>query len=101
MAAKIKWGVIGSGGIARRKTIPQGIAPARNSELTVVYGTNPKTNAEVAQEFGGKAVDTIDALLREDIQAVYVASPPDAHLQQVLACARAGKHILCEKPLGL
>ena len=33
MNQKIKWGVIGSGGIARRRTIPEGILPARNAEL--------------------------------------------------------------------
>jgi predicted dehydrogenase len=99
-ADKIKWGVIGSGGIARRRTIPEGFVPARNAQLTTVYGTNRATNREVAQEFGAKAVDSIDELLGGDVEAIYVASPVQAHQAQVLACAEAGKHVLCEKPLG-
>ena len=100
MKSKVKWGVIGSGGIARRRTIPEGFVPARNAHLVAVYGTNPVTNKEVTREFGALAVESVEALLGTDIGAVYVASPVQAHLEQVLACARAGKHVLCEKPLG-
>src|SRR5665213_96567 len=97
---KIKWGVIGSGGIARRRTIPEGIVPARNGRLVSVFGTNAATNHAVAQQFGAVVADSLDALLATDIDAVYVASPVQAHLAQVIACANAGKHVLCEKPLG-
>jgi predicted dehydrogenase len=100
MKNKIKWGVIGSGGIARRRTIPEGIVPAGNAELVAVYGTNRATNHEVAKEFGAKATDSLDALLASDIDAVYIGSPVQPHEAQVLACAKAGKHVLCEKPLG-
>jgi predicted dehydrogenase len=65
-----------------------------------VYGTNRKTNQEVARQFDVTAADTVDALLAADIDAVYVASPVQPHEAQVLACAAAGKHVLCEKPLG-
>ncbi len=98
---KIRWGVIGSGGIARRRTIPEGILPADNAELVSVYSRDARANAAVAREFGAGAAASVDELLREEIDAVYVASPVGAHLDQVLACARAGKHVLCEKPLGL
>jgi predicted dehydrogenase len=97
---RISWGIIGSGGIARRRTIPEGFVPAHNARLTTVYGTNRATNHEVARQFGATAADTLEALLASDIDAVYVASPVQAHEAQVLACARAGKHVLCEKPLG-
>ena len=101
MKGKVKWGVIGSGGIARRRTIPEGFAPAHNAHLAAVYGTNATTNHEVAKQFGVLAVTSVEALLAADIDAVYVASPVHAHHAQVLACAKAGKHVLCEKPLGL
>ncbi len=97
---KIKWGVLGSGGIARRRTIPEGFVPARNARLVAVYGTNAATNQEVAKQHGVIAADSLEALLAADIDAVYVASPVQAHLDQVIACAKAGKHVLCEKPLG-
>lgn len=100
MSVKIKWGVIGSGGIARRRTIPEGIAKAGNAELSVVFDINPKVNAEVAKESGAAEAASIDAMLNADIDAVYVATPAHLHREQVEACAKAGKHVLCEKPLG-
>jgi len=101
MRAKIRWGVIASGGIARRRTIPEGILPARNAELVGVFGRNQKTNAEVAKEFGAHAAASLDELLALDLDAVYVASPNHAHLEQTRRAAAAGRHVLCEKPLGL
>jgi predicted dehydrogenase len=100
-ARRIKWGVIGSGGIARRRTIPEGIAAADNAELVVVYNRTPAANVEVARAFGAHAASTIEELLNCDINAVYIATPAHVHLEQAVACARAGKHVLCEKPLGL
>ncbi|GMU19932.1 MAG: dehydrogenase [Phycisphaerae bacterium] len=101
MGKKIRWGVIGSTGIARRRTIPEGIIPADNADLVAVYGPHRTTNYEVAAQFGTRPVDSIDDLLTANIDAVYIGSPPGVHCEQVLACARAGKHVLCEKPLGL
>ncbi|MHC4597037.1 MAG: Gfo/Idh/MocA family protein [Planctomycetota bacterium] len=101
MSSKIKWGVIGSGGIARRRTIPEGILKADNAELSVVFDINTQANAEVAKESGAKEAASIDALLDADIDAVYIATPAGLHSGQVQTCAKAGKHILCEKPLGM
>jgi predicted dehydrogenase len=101
MSNNIKWGVIGSGGIARRRTIPEGISKARNGELSVVYDINPQVNADVAKEFNAEKAESIDVLLDTDIDAVYIATPPCFHNSQAQTCARAGRHILCEKPLGM
>jgi len=98
---KIRWGVIAPGGIARRRTIPEGILPASNAELVAVWGRNPKTNAEVAQQFGARAAATLDELLAQDIDAIYIASPNHAHLEQTRKAAAASKHVFCEKPLGM
>ena len=51
MKGKVKWGIIGSGGIARRRTIPEGFIPANNAHLAAVYGTNFATNRAAAKEF--------------------------------------------------
>lgn len=99
--ARIKWGVIGAGGIARRRTIPEGIAPACNAALESVYDVDAKVNAEVASQYGAKAAASIDELLGSGVAAVYVATPADMHREQVLRCIQAGKHVLSEKPLGL
>jgi 1,5-anhydro-D-fructose reductase (1,5-anhydro-D-mannitol-forming) len=42
-----------------------------------------------------------DLLADPEVSAVYVATPPDVHMQQAMAALRAGKHVLCEKPMGL
>ena len=97
----IKWGVLGSGGIARRRTIPEGIVPADNARFTAVFDVNAAANTEVARQFSATAVSSVEELLRCDLDAVYIATPPNVHREQTLACAQTGKHVLCEKPLGL
>ena len=101
MSKKVRWGVIGSGGIARRRTIPEGIAKASNAVLSAVFDTNPKANGEVAKQFKTTPVARLDELLTANIDAVYVATPAHLHHDHVKACAQAGKHVLCEKPLGM
>ncbi|MBE0656177.1 MAG: Gfo/Idh/MocA family oxidoreductase [Bryobacteraceae bacterium] len=101
MAEAVRWGVIGAGGIARRRTIPEGIAAAGNARLDSVFDINQAANAEVAAQYDAAAVESVEALLARDIDAVYIASPAREHRVHALACARAGKHTLCEKPLGM
>jgi len=101
MSNKIKWGVIGSGGIARRRTIPEGIMQADHAILASVYDINSEVNEAVAKEFNAKAVNSIQELLQSGIDAVYVASPVNLHLDHVITCAKGKKHVLCEKPLGM
>ena len=98
---KTKWGVWGSGGIARRRTIPEGIVAADNTTLTAVYDVNAEANQEVANEFDATACESEDALLESDCDVIYIATPANMHCGQVLRAANAGKHILCEKPLGM
>src|SRR3982074_3017643 len=100
MKGKVKWGVSGPGGLPRRRTIPEGFVPARNAELVAVYGTNAVTNQEGAKQFGALAADSLAALRGPEIDAVYIARPVQPHHPQALACAKAGKHVFCEKPLG-
>jgi len=101
MEKKIKWGVIGSGGIAKRRTIPEGIMLAEHSILASVYDINPEVNHAVAKEFNAEAVNSIEELIQSDIDAVYIASPVNMHLGHSIACTKGKKHVLCEKPLGM
>ncbi len=98
---KTKWGVLGAGGIARRRTIPEGIARAENCILTAVYDVDAQANADVAAEFGAKACASEEELLASDVDIVYIATPAWLHCDQVLRVAAAGKHVICEKPLGM
>lgn len=101
MKNKIKWGVIGSGGIARRRTIPEGIMKSDHAVLITVYDVNQDVNTSIAEQYNIKAARSLSDFLESDIEAVYIASPVDKHLEHVIACAKSKKHILCEKPLGL
>jgi len=101
MSKKLKWGVIGSGGIAGRRTIPEGITGARNAELSAVFDIDQQVNAEVAKEYGVEQAASINELLDADVDIIYVATPAHVHAEQVRTCAKAGKHVLCEKPLGM
>ena len=102
MSGKVGWGVIGACGIAKRRTIPEGIVPAANARLVAVTDVNSKGAEEVAAQFGARNCPDIQSLLRmKEVQAVYIATPNNLHKEHVAAAARRGKHILCEKPLGL
>ncbi|VAW14522.1 Myo-inositol 2-dehydrogenase [hydrothermal vent metagenome] len=101
MGNKIKWGVIGSGGIAQRRTIPEGIACAEHAGLSAVYDINTEVNRAVAEKFNAKAAGSIQELIDSDIDAVYIASPVNMHLEHAFACAKGRKHVFCEKPLGI
>lgn len=101
MNNKVRWGVIGSGGIARRRTIPEGIMHAEHAKLISVYDLNQDANNEVAKEFQARAVRSVKELIKSDVDAVYVASPAYLHLEHVIDCARGKKHVFCEKPLGM
>ncbi len=101
MPRRIRWGVIGSGGIARRRTIPEGFAAAEHAELAAVFDIDEDANREVAATFGALPCRSIEELLQSGVEAVYVATPVMAHHSQTLAALGAGKHVLCEKPLGM
>jgi len=100
--AKVGWGVIGACGIARRRTIPEGIVPASNATLVAVTDVNQSGTKEVAEESGARPCADADEVLRmPEVQAVYLATPNYLHKELALAAARAGKHVLCEKPLAV
>jgi predicted dehydrogenase len=67
----------------------------------VVFDKDLEANADVARQFHATPAASLEELLAGAIDAVYVATPAHLHYEHVKACARAGKHVLCEKPLGL
>ncbi len=98
----IGWGVIGCGGIADRRTIPEGIIPAAGAELVAVQDIAEDRVAEVAAKYDVRAYTAVEELLADDnVDAVYIATPTFVHHEQTVAAARAGKHVLCEKPLAM
>ena len=101
MADRVKWAVVGSGGIARRRTIPEGFVGAEGARLVGVFDVDRETNRAVAKQFGVAAYRSLRGALAAEVDAVYLATPAHLHARQAVACAKAGKHVLCEKPLGL
>lgn len=102
MNKRIKWGVIGCGGIAARRTIPEFKKMVSNAELVSVMDVNAQRAGEVAKQFGiPHHCGTEAELLAQDLDAVYIATPPNVHCRQTLEAARAGKHVLCEKPVAI
>ena len=99
---KLRWGVIGAGGIADRRTIP-GMMLANNAELIAVMEINMELAEKSRAKWGCKrAYDSEAALLADpEIDAVYIASPVVLHAKQAMMAADAGKHILIEKPLAM
>jgi predicted dehydrogenase len=95
----IHWLLIGIGDIARKRVIPAILADPR-SVLTGFVTRDPK-KAEAYP--GTHAWATLEDALAsgERIDAVYIASPVVFHAAQAIAALRAGKHVLCEKPVAM
>ncbi len=99
---KLNWGVIGCGGIARRRTIPEGILPATNSRLVAVMDLNTAVAQEMAKEWKVKSYARESELLAdEEVNIVYIATPAYLHAKQTLGALAAGKHVFVEKPMAL
>ena len=99
---KVKWGVIGCGGIADRRTLP-GMMLSEKAELVAVMDANGEAAENCKEKYGAKYAFTKyeDVLALPEIEAVYIASPVFFHKEQAIAAARAKKHILLEKPVAL
>lgn len=100
---EVGWGVIGACGIADRRTIPEGIIPAKNARLVALMDVDEERLRIVANKYDNVRcyVNEEDILEDKDVQVVYVATPTYLHHRQVLMAARKGKHILCEKPMAM
>jgi 1,5-anhydro-D-fructose reductase (1,5-anhydro-D-mannitol-forming) len=94
----LNWLVIGIGDITRKRVLPAILAEPR-SRLHALLTRDPKK----AETYAGALAftDLAEALRDPVIDAVYVASPVALHAQQTIASLRAGKHVLCEKPVAL
>jgi xylose dehydrogenase (NAD/NADP) len=95
---KVRWGILGPGGIAARTVRDAG--RAQNVELVAVASRDRARAAEFASRFGiGRVHPTYDALLADpEVDAVYIATPNSLHHPQTMRALAAGKHVLCEKP---
>lgn len=98
----VRWGVVGLGWVATDYVAP-GIVKSPGSELVACLGSTPEKSRAFADRFKvNRAHKDLDGLLNDpDVEAIYIALPNAMHHEAVLAAARAGKHILCEKPFAM
>lgn len=98
----VKWLLVGAGDIATRRAGPALVA-VPNSEVVAICDLDGERAARLAQALGVNTVytDYAQALADSGAEAVYIATPQTTHIELSLAALRAGKHLLCEKPLGL
>ena len=97
---KLKWGIMGTGGIAR--TFARAVLASETGTLAAVGSRTAESAERFAEEFGiSHRHASYEALVDDpDVQAIYIALPNHMHSEWTIRCARAGKHILCEKPLA-
>ena len=99
--SKLKWGVAGCGNYAENTFIPATLL-LRKSKVMSLFSNSKQRAKEVAQKFGIPfTFNNYDEFLKSEINCVYVASANVHHYVQVINAARAGKNILCEKPLSI
>ncbi|MBM7785369.1 aldo/keto reductase [Tenggerimyces flavus] len=101
VVGKLRWGVLGPGGIARRFA---GDLPASKTGQLVAVGSRDAGRARAfADEFGAeRSYGSYEELLADpDVDAVYIATPHPQHAEWSIKAAEAGKHILCEKPIAM
>lgn len=98
----IRWGVIGAGGVAHRRTM-SAIKEAKNSKLQALMVRDRGRAKKLAREHGALSYyDSVDGILSDPaVDAVYIATPVYLHCEHVIRAAEQGKHVLCEKPMGM
>lgn len=98
----IRWGIIGCGDVTEVKSGP-GFQKAEHSALVAVMRRTGSLAADYARRHGvPRWYDDAEALVRDDeVDAVYVATPPSSHREYALLCASVGKPVYVEKPMAL
>jgi predicted dehydrogenase len=98
----LRWGILSTADIARKKVIP-GLQKAARCDVVAIASRDGAHAREVAAELGiPTAHASYEALLADPhVDAVYIPLPNHLHAEWTIAAARAGKHVLCEKPLAL
>ncbi|MEO5715940.1 MAG: Gfo/Idh/MocA family oxidoreductase [Luteolibacter sp.] len=96
----MKFGIIGTGSIS--STHAKAIAAMDGSGLVSVFNHRLESAEKLASQYGVRAFSDIDAFLADpEMEIVTIATPSGAHFDPAMAALKAGKHVLCEKPLEI
>ena len=98
----IRWGLLGCGDIANKRVAGAIVADDR-SELAAACRRDKDALEAFGNSFGISYLTTSsdELIAKEDLDAVYVATPVHLHCEQTIAAARSGKHVLVEKPMAI
>ncbi|WP_010272610.1 Gfo/Idh/MocA family protein [Paenibacillus senegalensis] len=102
MKQEFRWGIVGCAGIAVGACIP-GIQQSETGKVVAIASRRLEKAKETAEQAGiGKAYGSYEELLADpELDAVYIPLPNHLHKEWTIKAARAGKHVLCEKPAAL
>ena len=96
----VRFAQLGAGRIGRMHAL--NLAAHARAELVGIYDVDSAASAEAASVTGSRAFDSVDALLGDtSVEAVLIATSTDTHCDLIERSARAGKAVLCEKPIHL
>jgi predicted dehydrogenase len=101
---KVGFAVVGLGAIAQGAVLPA-FRNARRAKLVALVGRDKRKAEKLARKFRAAVAYSAEefgaCLENPEVTAVYLATPQSEHLSRTIAAARAGKHVLCEKPLAV
>ena len=102
MNTSFKWGILGASKFALEQMAPAIHAAAGNSLVALATKDKEKANKFLALSDSLKIYDDYIGLLEDpDINAVYIPLPNHIHIEWAMRCLKAGKHVLCEKPISM
>ena len=99
MAERIRWGILGTGNIARK--FASQLPGCKRGELVAVGSRNEESAIKFANEFGGAPRSPYEGVLADvKVDAIYNSLPNSLHAEWTIRALEAGKHVLCEKPIA-
>lgn len=102
---KIGYALVGLGRLSINQLLPA-FAPSQNCKVTALVSGHPDKTKDLAQKFGGSeksiyTYENFDTIKdNPDVDVVYVVLPNSMHTEYTVRAAKAGKHVLCEKPMA-
>lgn len=102
---KVRYAVVGLGHIAQVAMLPAFAHARRNSQLVALVSGNPRKRREIGRRYAVERTYSYaeydECLQSGQVDAVYIALPNSQHCEYAVRAARAGVHVLCEKPMAV